>query len=154
MLPKRPTPQDLRQARARSARSATRATPSGFHQASVEVGRETLCAYGMRPPNPTVDHIVGIRLEAHAVTTHYTHGDSTLHSVSAASAQINFEATMSDDTTQSGGQDRTRISLGEDYEVRDWAKKFGVTPQELRDAVAAVGDQAAAVEAHLKGQAR
>lgn len=61
---------------------------------------------------------------------------------------------MSDDTTKSGGQDRSRISLSEDYEVRDWSKKFGVTPEELRAAVAAVGDQASAVEAHLKGKKR
>ncbi|HEY1131108.1 MAG TPA: DUF3606 domain-containing protein [Roseateles sp.] len=59
---------------------------------------------------------------------------------------------MSDDTTKSGGQDRTRINLSEDYEVRDWSRKFGVTPDELRAAVKAVGNSAAAVEAHLKGQ--
>lgn len=58
---------------------------------------------------------------------------------------------MSDDTTKTGGQDRQRISLSEDYEVRDWSKKFGVTPEQLRAAVAAVGSQASAVEAHLKG---
>ncbi|RZL33101.1 MAG: DUF3606 domain-containing protein [Rubrivivax sp.] len=58
---------------------------------------------------------------------------------------------MSDDKSQSGGQDRSRISLGEDYEVRDWARKFGVTPEQLKAAVQAVGSNAAAVEAHLKG---
>ena len=57
---------------------------------------------------------------------------------------------MPDDKSKSGGQDRTRISLSEDYEVRDWAKKFGVTPEELEAAVRAVGNQANAVEAHLK----
>jgi hypothetical protein len=61
---------------------------------------------------------------------------------------------MSDDKTQSGGQDRRRISLSEDYELRDWAKKFGVTPDELKAAVKAVGNDAAAVEAHLKGSQR
>jgi hypothetical protein len=58
---------------------------------------------------------------------------------------------MSDDKTKTGGQDRTRISLSEDYEVRDWAKKFGVTVDELKAAVKAVGNEAKAVEAHLKG---
>jgi len=58
---------------------------------------------------------------------------------------------MSDDKTKTGGQDRTRISLSEDYEVRDWAKKFGVTVDELKAAVKAVGNDAKAVEAHLKG---
>lgn len=59
---------------------------------------------------------------------------------------------MSDDKTKSGGQDRKLISIDEDYEVRDWAKKFGVTPDELKAAVKAVGNNAAAVEAHLKGR--
>jgi hypothetical protein len=61
---------------------------------------------------------------------------------------------MPDDTSRPGGQDRRRISLEEDYEVRDWSKKFGVTPEQLRAAVAAVGNDAAAVEAHLKDQRR
>ena len=59
---------------------------------------------------------------------------------------------MSDDKTKSGGQDRTRISLSEDYEVRDWSKKFGVSEDELKAAVKAVGNDAAAVEAHLKSK--
>ena len=57
---------------------------------------------------------------------------------------------MSDDKTKSGGQDRTRISLSEVYEVRDWSKKFGCTPDELKAAVKAVGNEASAVEAYLK----
>jgi hypothetical protein len=61
---------------------------------------------------------------------------------------------MADDKSKSGGQDRKRISLSQDYEVRDWAKKFGVTPDELKAAVKAVGDDASAVEAHLKGKQR
>ena len=59
---------------------------------------------------------------------------------------------MADDKTRSGGQDRTRINVNEDYELRDWARKFGVTPDELKDAVNAVGTQADAVEQHLKGR--
>ena len=57
---------------------------------------------------------------------------------------------MPDNKSQTGGQDRTRISLSEDYEVRDWAQKFGVTPEQLKAAVQAVGNDAKAVEAHLK----
>ncbi len=59
---------------------------------------------------------------------------------------------MSDDKTKAGGQDRSRISLSEDYEVRDWSKKFGVTPDELRAAVKAVGNTASTVEQHLKAR--
>lgn len=59
---------------------------------------------------------------------------------------------MSDDKSRSGGQDRTRINLSEDYEVRDWAAKFGVTEKALRDAVARVGDQADDVQRELGGR--
>ena len=59
---------------------------------------------------------------------------------------------MSDDKEKTGGQDRTRISLSEDYEVRDWSKKFGVTTEELKAAVKVVGSDAEAVEAHLKSR--
>lgn len=63
-----------------------------------------------------------------------------------------METNMSDDKSKSGGQDRTRISISEEYEVRDWSKKFGVTADELRAAVKAVGNEAKSVEAHLKGK--
>ena len=56
---------------------------------------------------------------------------------------------MSDDISRRGGQDRTRISLSEDYEVRDWAARFGVTEKALRDAVARVGDKADDVQREL-----
>lgn len=57
---------------------------------------------------------------------------------------------MSDDKMKPGGQDRTRISLTEPYEVRDWAKKFGVSEAELTAAVKKVGNNVADVQAHLK----
>ena len=58
---------------------------------------------------------------------------------------------MSDDKTIRNGQDRARINMNEDYEVRDWSTKFGVTPEHLQRAVDAVGDRAEAVEKYLKG---
>lgn len=57
---------------------------------------------------------------------------------------------MPDDKTQRGGQDRQLVSLSDDYELRDWAQKFGVSIDELKAAVQAVGNRAADVEAHLK----
>jgi hypothetical protein len=57
---------------------------------------------------------------------------------------------MTDDKTKRGGQDRARINIHEDYEVRDWADKFGVTHQQLIEAVQVVGDRAEDVEKHLK----
>ncbi|KQS55881.1 hypothetical protein ASG17_07465 [Brevundimonas sp. Leaf363] len=59
---------------------------------------------------------------------------------------------MSDDKSKTGGQDRERISLSEDYEVRDWTAKFGVTEEELRAAVAKVGNGVDAVLKELRGQ--
>ena len=59
---------------------------------------------------------------------------------------------MSDDKTVPGGQDRARINVNHDFELRDWSKKFGVTPDQLTKAVASVGDRADAVEKHLKGE--
>ena len=35
--------------------------------------------------------------------------------------------------------------------LREWSKKFDATPEELREAVGAVGDHADDVEMHLKG---
>ena len=59
---------------------------------------------------------------------------------------------MPDDKTKRGGQDRTRIDINEDYELRDWSEKFGVSKERLKEAVQAVGDRAADVEHYLKGQ--
>ena len=61
---------------------------------------------------------------------------------------------MSDDKKAVGQADRQRINTNQDYEVRDWAKKFGVSEDQLKSAVAKVGNQADAVERHLKGSAR
>ena len=57
---------------------------------------------------------------------------------------------MADDKTQVGGQDRKRISLSEDYEVRDWMESFGVSKEKLVEAVNAVGDGADDVREYLK----
>ena len=55
---------------------------------------------------------------------------------------------MSDDTTKTA-LDRKLISLEEDYEVRDWCQSLGCTPEQLREAVKAVGNSADAVRKHL-----
>ena len=56
-----------------------------------------------------------------------------------------------DDKTKRGGQDRTRIDVSQDYELRDWAEKFGVSKEQVKAAVKAVGDRATDVEKHLRG---
>lgn len=59
---------------------------------------------------------------------------------------------MSDDKNLRNGSDRELISLGEDYEVRHWTEKFGVSRAELEAAVKAVGHNATAVENHLRAR--
>lgn len=49
------------------------------------------------------------------------------------------------------GSEPDRIDLADDAAVQAWAKRLDATPEELRDAVRAVGDRAADVEMHLKG---
>lgn len=56
---------------------------------------------------------------------------------------------MSDDNRNSGSPDRDRINVDEDYEVRYWTEALEVTPDQLRDTVAAVGPTAEAVRRHL-----
>lgn len=57
---------------------------------------------------------------------------------------------MADDKSKTGGPDRQRIDVNEGYELRDWSKKFGVTPDELKAAVKKVGVMADDVEKELK----
>ena len=56
---------------------------------------------------------------------------------------------MSDDKSKSNGQDAQRINIHQDYELRDWSKSLGVTPERLKEAVAAVGDRAEKVQEYL-----
>lgn len=57
---------------------------------------------------------------------------------------------MSDDKSKSSGQDRQRINVNQDYELRDWAKALDTTPERLKEAVQAVGDRAEKVREYLK----
>jgi hypothetical protein len=57
---------------------------------------------------------------------------------------------MTDDLSKRGAQDRTRINIHEDHEIRYWTQKFGVSQDQLKAAVQKVGPSAAAVEKELK----
>lgn len=59
------------------------------------------------------------------------------------------EAVVADNKTQKGPADRSRVNINEAYEVEYWSQKFGVTPQELRDAEKKVGPMAADVQKAL-----
>jgi hypothetical protein len=45
---------------------------------------------------------------------------------------------MSDDLKNRGAQDRARINVSEEDEVRDWTNALGVTKEELTAVVSAV----------------
>jgi hypothetical protein len=56
---------------------------------------------------------------------------------------------MPDDRTRKSLHDRSQISLIEDYEVRYWTQRFGVSEDELRAAINRVGRSAKTVEREL-----
>jgi 16S rRNA U516 pseudouridylate synthase RsuA-like enzyme len=64
------------------------------------------------------------------------------------------ETTMADDLNKRGAQDRSRINLSEDHEVRYWTTALGVPVDELRRLVAEVGDSAEAIRDALVKKAR
>ena len=59
---------------------------------------------------------------------------------------------MSDDKTKASGQDRDRINVNQDYELRDWAKSLNTTPERIKEAVQAVGDRADKVREYVSRQ--
>jgi hypothetical protein len=57
---------------------------------------------------------------------------------------------MSDDKKNQDGRDDSKIDINDASEVAYAAEKLGVTPTEIRDAVAEVGNSRSAVEKYLK----
>ena len=56
---------------------------------------------------------------------------------------------MADDTSVRSGIDRSKINTSQDHELRYWAKELGVSPEELRAAVQAVGPSADKVRSYV-----
>jgi 3-oxoacyl-[acyl-carrier-protein] synthase III len=54
-----------------------------------------------------------------------------------------------DDLKNKGPQDRSKINMHEDYEVKYWTKELGVSKEKLQKAVDKVGNSAAAVRKEL-----
>ena len=57
---------------------------------------------------------------------------------------------MSDDLTNRGPRDASRISLKEDWEVKYWTKTLACSVMELTEAVAKVGNSSAAVKKYFE----
>lgn len=61
---------------------------------------------------------------------------------------------MPDDKNKRGGSDRNRVSEGQGYEVRYFARKHGISPDEARKLIDRIGNDRAklnaAAEAHKR----
>ncbi len=47
---------------------------------------------------------------------------------------------MSDDKTMVGGRDRSRVAGGQDYELVDFARKHGISPDQARSVIERFGN--------------
>jgi hypothetical protein len=56
---------------------------------------------------------------------------------------------MMDDLKNRGQQDRSKINMHEEHEVKYWTKQLNVSKDELQQAVDKVGNSAAAVRKQL-----
>lgn len=61
---------------------------------------------------------------------------------------------MSDNLNNRGPQDASKINVNEEWELRYWTKKLGVSAEELKAAVRQAGVSVDAVSAQLKAQAK
>ncbi|HSQ03104.1 MAG TPA: DUF3606 domain-containing protein [Burkholderiales bacterium] len=61
---------------------------------------------------------------------------------------------MSDEVHKGQPRDRSRVSLSEPSEVKYWRRECGCTEQQLRQAIAAVGDSADKVRQYFKTKSR
>ena len=60
---------------------------------------------------------------------------------------------MADDRTKRGAQDRSRISLSEEYEVRYWTEALGVSRERLEELVRKHGNSAEKIREALRSEA-
>ena len=54
-----------------------------------------------------------------------------------------------DDLRKKGAEDRSKINMSEDYEVKYWTRELRVSKEQLQKAVDKVGNSAAAVRKEL-----
>jgi len=67
-------------------------------------------------------------------------------------AKMTVEMAMQDEKFQTRTQDMARINLGDTNDLADWCEKFGVSEDQLKSAVAAVGDKASRVRSYLQAR--
>lgn len=57
---------------------------------------------------------------------------------------------MSDDKNKQDARDRNQVAGNEDYEIDYLVKKLGVTREQVKEAIKAVGNNREQIEAYLK----
>jgi hypothetical protein len=57
---------------------------------------------------------------------------------------------MADDKTMTGGQDRRRVAADQDYEVRDLADKFDISPAQAKRLIERHGNDRGMLEREAK----
>ena len=58
---------------------------------------------------------------------------------------------MADQNIPSNDPNQARLDVRDDAQLQTWSKKFDCTAEQLKEAVAAVGDCESDIEMHLKG---
>ena len=61
---------------------------------------------------------------------------------------------MSDDLSNKGPADSSRVSTGESWEIYYWTEKFGCSEEELKEAVKQVGNMSQDVEEYFNSKNR
>lgn len=59
---------------------------------------------------------------------------------------------MSDDKNKQDGRDRNKVAGNEDYELSYLEEKLGVSREQVKAAIAAVGNDREKVEQYLRGR--
>jgi hypothetical protein len=83
------------------------------------------------------------------MTIHHRHALAAFERM-ATSDPSDLGEPMADNKSRASMQERRRINLKGADEVRNWTEILGVTEEELRKAIAAVGSEADKVREHLR----
>jgi hypothetical protein len=57
---------------------------------------------------------------------------------------------MADDKSKIGKQDRIRVASGQEYEIRDFADKFNISPGQARDLIERFGNDRETLECEAR----
>lgn len=120
------------------------------------VGDEPKQQVTLRLPREVIAHFkaggTGWQTRIGEALEQYIRGTTTPKERSSAVMESRSAYMPNDDLKNRGPQDRSRINVNEDWELRYWTKEFGVTAEQLRAAVQKVGVMRTDVERHLRGR--